>query len=46
VAFVGMQRPISRRGPLLEVNRQKAAFLFEVEPIDVCSTGPCTVAPS
>ena len=30
----------------VEVRRQKAAFLFDGELIDVCNTGPCTVAPS
>lgn len=28
----------------VEVRRQKAAFLFEGELIDVCNAGPCTIA--
>lgn len=28
------------------VRRQKAAFLFDGELIDVCDAGPCTAAPS
>ena len=30
----------------VEVRRQKAAFLFDGELIDVCNAGPCTAAPS
>jgi len=30
----------------IEVRRQKAAFLFDGELIDVCNTGPCTASPS
>ncbi len=29
----------------VEVRRQKAAFLFDGELIDVCTAGPCTAAP-
>ncbi len=30
----------------VEVRRQKAAFLFDGELIDVCNAGPCSAAPS